>query len=41
MNWSLTEHKEIMLRVLKENITRQPSFDPLLGHLHRKKIRIL
>jgi len=37
MNWSLTEHREITLRVLKENITQQPSFDPLLRHLHRKK----
>jgi len=25
-----------MLRVLKENITQQTSFDPLLRHLHRK-----
>lgn len=37
MNWSLTEHREIMLRVLKENITQQPYFDPLLRHLRKKK----
>jgi hypothetical protein len=27
-----------MLRVLKENITQQPSFYPLLRHLHKKNV---
>ena len=26
-----------MWRVLKENVTQQTSFEPLLRHLHRKK----
>ena len=34
----LPNTEKLLLRVLKENVTQQPSFDALLRHLYKKKI---